>query len=199
MIEIEKKFALSDKDQERLIQGAQFLKEKIFTDVYYDTTDLALTTNDKWLRSRDGKFELKLSLRRGTDRLADQYDELEDEESIKHALGLDVDGDLADLLAANGYSPFVTITTVRTKYHKDGFGIDLDAIDFGDYTHHICEIELMVEDQSEIDNAIERIINFAKEQGLTVGPVRGKVVEYLKKANPTHYWALVNADVVKDF
>jgi len=199
MIEIEKKFALSDKDQERLIQGAQFLKEKTFTDIYYDTADLALTTNDKWLRSRDGKFELKLSLRLGTDRLADQYDELEDDDSIKSALGLSGNDGLADLLAANGYTPFVVITTTRTKYHKDGFGIDLDAIDFGDYIHHICEIELMVENQSDIDNAIERIINFAKDQGLTVGPVRGKVVEYLKKSNPAHYWALVKADVVKDF
>lgn len=199
MIEVEKKFLLTDQDRERLIQSADFLNEKTFTDTYYDRADFALTSRDKWLRSRDGRFELKLPLHQGTDRLADQYDELEDDASIKDALGFDGENNLADNLINNGYRPFATLTTTRRKYRKGDFIIDLDVIDFGSSTYTIGEIEMMVTDKSEIEGAVERIVQFAGEQGLTIAPVRGKIIEYLKRINPDHYKALVEAGVVRDF
>lgn len=199
MIEVEKKFILSGEDRERLTKEAEFLSERIFTDAYYDTSDFVLTSQDKWLRSRDGRFELKLPLHHGVDRLADQYDELEDDDSIKSALGFVGENSLADNLAANGYKPFGTLTTTRRKYQKGDFIIDLDVIDFGDSIYTIGEIEMMVNDKSEIDGAIEEIISFAKEQRLTIAPVRGKIIEYLKRNNPDHYKVLVEVGVVKDF
>ncbi len=57
----------------------------------------------------------------------------------------------------------------------------------------------MVNDKSEIEGAIEKIMTFAKEQNLTIAPVRGKVIEYLKRVKPNHYQSLVQAKVVKDF
>jgi len=42
-------------------------------------------------------------------------------------------------------------------------------------------------------------MNFAKTQNLTIAPVRGKVIEYLKRIKPNHYQALVQAKVIKDF
>jgi len=199
MIEVEKKFILNEQDKERLTKDAQFLNERVFTDIYYDTEVFSLTANDKWLRSRGGRFELKLPLHEGADRLADQYDELEDEQKIREALNLLANGNLADNLAKAGYSPFCTCKTTRRKYKKEPFIIDLDIVDFQDFTYNIGEIELMVKEKSEIESAIDKIMDFAKSQNLTIAPVRGKVIEYLKRTKPNHYQALVRAKVVKDF
>src|SRR3989344_240507 len=199
MIEVEKKFILNEQDKERLTKDARFLNERVFTDIYYDTDFFSLTANDKWLRSREGRFELKLPLHEGADRLADQYDELEDEQKIREALNLPSSGNLADDLAKAGYSPFCTCKTTRRKYKKEPFIIDLDVVDFQDFTYNIGEIELMVNEKSEIESAIEKIMNFAKAQNLTIAPVRGKIIEYLKRTKPNHYQALVQAGVVKDF
>lgn len=199
MIEVEKKFILNDQDKERLTKNAQFLNERVFTDTYYDTENFSLTSNDKWLRSREGRFELKLPLYDGADRMADQYDELEDEQKIREALDLPSNGNLADDFVKPGYLAFCTCKTTRRKYKKEPFIIDLDNVDFQDFTYNIGEIELMVNDESEIEGAIEKIMAFAKEQNLTIAPVRGKVIEYLKRVKPNHYQALVQAGVVKDF
>jgi len=48
MIEVEKKFILNEQDVERLTKNAQFLNERIFTDIYYDTENFSLTSYDKW-------------------------------------------------------------------------------------------------------------------------------------------------------
>jgi len=199
MIEVEKKFILNEQDKERLTKEAQFLNERVFTDTYYDTEIFSLTTNDKWLRSREGRFELKLPLHKGVDRLADQYNELEDEQKIRKALNLPSNGNLADDLAKAGYFPFCTCKTTRIKYKKEQFIINFDIVNFQDFIYNIGEIELMVNEKSEIEKAIEKIMYFAKSQNLTIAPVRGKVIEYLKRTKPNHYQALVLAKVVKDF
>lgn len=199
MIEVEKKFILNEQDKGRLTKDAQFLNERVFTDIYYDTEIFSLTSKDKWLRSREGRFELKLPLHEGVERLADQYDELEDEQKIRTALNLPSNGNLADDLTKVRYSPFCTCKTTRRKYKKEPFIIDLDVVDFQDFTYNIGEIELMVNDKSEIEGAIEKIMDFAKAQNLIIAPVRGKVIEYLKRVKPNHYQALVKSGVVKDF
>ena len=199
MIEVEKKFILNEQDKERLTKEAQFLNERVFTDTYYDTEIFSLTTKDKWLRSREGRFELKLPLHKGVDRLAEKYDELEDEQKIRKALNLPSNGNLADDLTKAGYFPFCTCKTTRRKYKKEQFIIDLDIVNFQDFIYNIGEIEMMVNEKSEIEKAIEKIMDFAKSQNLTIAPVRGKVIEYLKRTKPNHYQVLVQARVVKDF
>lgn len=197
MIEVEKKFLFDETAKNRLLDGAEFIKEKTFTDIYFDTTDYNLTSQDKWLRTRDGKFELKIALVFG-ERLADQYDELEDEEEIKKALGFELDQDLGESLVKAGYAPFCTCITTRRKYKKGEFVIDLDSVDLGDFTYELGEIEVMVNDKPEVDAAISRILEFAKENGLKIVPVRGKVVEYLRRAKQDHYRALIDAGVFKE-
>jgi predicted adenylyl cyclase CyaB len=199
MIEVEKKFILTEADRERLTLGAEFLKEKTFTDVYYDNAKFGLTTTDRWLRLRDGKWELKMPLLHGKERMADQYDELETEPEIRQALSLGEGEDLADDLEIAGYVPFATLTTVRKKFKRGEFVIDLDEIDFGESDYMIGEIELMVNDKSEIDSAVERIVQFAEDNGLTIAPVRGKVIEYMKRLAPVHYQAMVDSGITKDY
>jgi predicted adenylyl cyclase CyaB len=193
MIEVEKKFILSDDDIGRLTNGAEFLGEKKMKDVYYDTKDFLLTCADKWLRLRGARWELKLPLR--TDGgWHDQYRELETEEEISNELGLDTKKQLEEELARAGYEPFASIITTRKKYKKGDFTIDLDEVDFG---YKIGEIELMVNDESDMPGAIEKITNFAKKAGLTMAPVRGKLIEYLRRNSPKHYQALIDAGVIK--
>lgn len=199
MIEVEKKIALTNEENiARLTQGATFLREVKNEDVYYDNSTFDLTTKDWWLRTRDGKFELKIPLHKekGSDRFADQYDELEDNEKIRQALGLH-EGNLAGVLAKAGYAPFSSIKTIRQKYKKGSFTIDIDLADFGEATYRVGEIELMVNDQSEIPNALRKIAQFVQEHKLQIVSVRGKVLEFIKRYRPEHYQSLQKAGVAK--
>lgn len=199
MIEVEKKFVSNNATTARLLEGATFSREHVMTDTYYDTADYALTCKDRWLRRRNGAFELKIPLHTdGLQRKADQYDELEDDAEIQRALGIQDTRPLLGALTAHGYAAFCTCVTTRRRYTKDGFAIDIDTVDFGDFTHHIGEIELMVTNKSEITPAIERILTFANQYQLQLSPVRGKVIEYLLRKSPEHYAALVASGVIHD-
>lgn len=199
MIEVEKKFILTEKEKARLVEGAEFLNEEIFTDIYYDTNDFSLTSNDRWLRSRDGKFELKIPLHQGADRLVDQYSELRDDQKIREALNIFSKESLFDDLTQRGYRSFCVCKTTRKKYKKGLFIIDLDIADFNCFTYTIGEIELTVNKKSEIKSAVDKILSFAGEHELAIAPVRGKVIEYLKRMRVDHYRSLIQAGVVKDY
>lgn len=193
--EVEKKFSLDGVDLERLTQGADLLSEKTFTDTYFDNQEHLLTKNDKWLRSRDGKFELKLPLNQGEGALSrklDRYEEVTDEDKIKEALGINSPENLDSCLEELGYKPFCSITSNRSKYKRGDFGIDIDKMDFG-YT--VGEIELMVKSEADMKQALEMILNFAKENGISIKPVLGKVAEYLRRKSTGHYQELVEAGV----
>lgn len=198
MIEVEKKFLLTDGESVALTRGVEFLGEKVFADIYYDTADYAFTVKDKWLRERDGRWELKLPLNADGKRLVDQYDEVENESDIRRVLALPEDGEFRVVLSGAGYEPFCMCKTTRRKYRKNGFIIDLDMVEFEDFSYGIGEIELMVHTKEEIDGAVTKIMEFAKAHHLTIAPVRGKVIEYLKRKKPEHYNALVAAGVVRE-
>lgn len=212
MIEVEKKFNLSEEEISHLVDGADFLNERVFTDIYYDTKDYILTKQNKWLRSRDGKFELKVPtvLKYGSN--IDQFDEINNVEKIKEVLSFDEldkeknirenillsqESNLTDDLLMAGYKPFCVCKTTRRKYQKDKFIIDLDIVDYTEFTYNIGEIELMVKDESEIEDAVGKIMAFAKKNNLKIAPVRGKVIEYLKRFKPKHFDALVKSSVVE--
>jgi thiamine-triphosphatase len=184
MIEVEKKFDLTIEQEQKLLDHASFINEKTFTDTYFDTHDYLLSKKDIWLRKRDEKFELKVPLNDPKkQRISDQYQEIENDSEIADFLKIPTDKNLEEVLVKNQITPFCTITTIRRKYKKDKFIIDIDNIDFG---LRICEIELMVNDVSEIEKAQEEIIKFAQNFGLSMNRTRGKVLEYLKIHNPEH-------------
>ncbi len=56
----------------------------------------------------------------------------------------------------------------------------------------------MLKDAGDVEAAIEKIMAFAKELNLTIAPVRGKVLEYMKRMKPDHYQALIQAHVIKE-
>lgn len=194
MIEVEKKFLIDKSELSGLLEGAEFVSEKKITDVYWDTSDHSLTTKDLWLRLREGRFELKVPTLEGGKRLVDQYEELDSDDQITSKLNLEA-GDLEKILKGAGYNPFASITTLRKKYKKEGFIIDVDEVDFG---YNIVEVELMVSDKSEISDAINKIFSFANSYGLKVGQVRGKIVEYIKRNRQEHYKALIESGIVRE-
>ena len=194
MIEVEKKFLLQPADIKKLTAGAEFVKTITFTDVYYDTSDYALTRKDTWLRRRDARWELKIALSNALTRAVDQYRELETEEEIANELWLSARaGSFPEQLKEAGYEPFVKLVTTRTKYRSGEFMIDIDSVDFG---FNIVEIELMVNEESEMEPAVQKILAFAKGFGIVPTKVRGKVLEYLYRYNKEHYHALAKAWVV---
>ena len=199
MIEVEKKFILTNDDKARLIEGTTFIKEYVFEDSYYDNELFSLSSKDVWLRNRNGKFELKVPLHKSLERSADQYNEIEDENKIKKFLKLHLNESVEMSIKNAGYFPFCTYKTTRKKYKKDMFVIDIDYVEFDSFTYDIGEIELMVNNENEMKDAIEKILDFAKSYNLTIAPVRGKVIEYLKRVKPQHYQALITSGVIKEF
>jgi thiamine-triphosphatase len=197
MIEVEKKFHLTEEQKERLIKDSEFFSKVIFTDEYYDTDTYTLTTKDVWLRARDGQWELKIPMAVG-DRKTDQYEEITEEALIRKYLDLQDNGkDMEQTLADAGYAPFCICGTTRTKYRKGDFMIDIDSVEYGDMSYALAEIELLVEDRAEIADASQKILSFAEAEGLEIAPVRGKVIEYLRLKRPEHFEALIKAGVAK--
>lgn len=194
MIEVEKKFLLTDEERERLLEGAEFESERTFTDTYYDTSDYALTLKDTWLRFRDGKCELKVPrVMVGYDRRAiDQYDELLTEQEIRAYLQLPSHKTFKEDLEHSGYRSIGTIVTYRKAYRKEGFVIDIDYTDTG---YSVGEIELLVEDTEGLEEATRKIVDFAQRHQLTLTPVRGKMAEHIRTHNPEHFQLLIDAGV----
>lgn len=192
MIEVEKKFLISDDKIAEITKNSDFIGVKDLVDSYYDTKDFKLTTKDWWLRNRNGKFELKVSIQ-GSKGSIDQYDEIDDEKEICQYLKIDFGNSLLNTLARNKITPFAKIISQRKKFKKGEFTLDFDITDFG---YSICEIELLVKDKSEIDYTAKRIENFAKEINLENKPVRGKLIEYIYRNRSEHYRALVKAGVI---
>jgi len=192
MIEVEKKFAVGQGELAHLLAGAHFLGEVKHTDIYYDTANRDLTKQSIWLRAREGRFELKVPMEIDNQmRDVTSYDEIEDDVLIAEKLGFPADKPLGQMLDSQGYRPFATITTTRSKHEKEGFHIDVDRTDFG---HDIVEIEVMVPGKEDMAVARQRILDFAVAQGIPIEKhIRGKVIEYLRRNDPEHFHALEKA------
>jgi adenylate cyclase class IV len=200
MFEVEQNFNLSEEQKTRLLDGATLLREKTFTDVYFDTPYFLLTGNDRWLRTRDKHFELKLPFDMEDEKIVDQYQEIENEDEIRTALSLPKIGSLVDLLQDHNILPFCTCTTTRNEYEKQGFTIDIDYVTYADCSlvYETCEIELLVPLREEMPDAAKHIAEFANRHGLTSEYIRGKVVEFLFRERQRHYSALLERGVVID-
>ncbi|MBU0648402.1 CYTH domain-containing protein [Patescibacteria group bacterium] len=187
MIEVEKKFILSDDQRELLIREAEFLQEIVFCDVYYDNQSYDWTLQDIWLRARGDKFELKVSLDRTLGRQVDQYDEITDVDEIKKILNLEGDEELSEILIKEGFVPICECKTTRKKYRLGEFAVDMDLVEYDDYSWSLVEIELMVNKKSEIADAARKIMDFASQRNWQTSRIRGKVTEYLKRKKSEHY------------
>lgn len=202
MIEVEIKVCVTDEQREELILGAHLIEEVSITDHYYDSHDYKLTTNGLWLRKRDGQFELKMpATKYGGFNLNKNIPmhEICDKNKIAEILGLSVDinknlQDAFELaLESAGYKALYKFVNTRKSYAKEGFKIDFDIADFGDFTYSVCEIELQVENKEQTGAALEKIYAFVDQHGICKDKVEGKIGRYIRLRNPEHYKALINS------
>ena len=193
MIEVEKKFRISKSKEQNLAKGAKFIGEFSFSDTYYDKSSYPLAKKDIWLRSRDGKWQLKIGEDDSgseTKKFMDYYEEVVTEGGIRKILGIEHYDSLANDLGREGYAPIATFTTVRRKYTKGSFSIDVDEASFG---YDVVEVECFAKDRGQIEKISEELIEFAKEHELDLKEVHGKVVEYIKQHDPENYTSLQDA------
>lgn len=191
MIEIEIKCKLTPEEEAALLKDATFVSEEYLTDIYYESATYELSIKDFWLRTRNGKFVLKMPAATHS-LLAVQANtpkhELEDEQEIRTVLKLSPLGTLKEALAQAGYNPMYTLSKTRKKYSKEGFVIDIDHAIFAEkITFDLCEIEVMVKTPEEIDDATQKLVAFAQRHGITIGNVPGKLIALIKITNPKHF------------
>lgn len=197
MIEVEKKLKITPEQEKNLIAGAEFIEEQKLLNSFYDNKEYSLTKRDLWLRDRNGRFEMKTPI--ATNHTG-QYEELENDDEIKKILDFPGKSDLRKELGERGYSPFYSCLTIRRKYRKEGFAIDLDLTYFDEKTtYEIAEIELLVNKKEEAAEAIARIKEFTAKNGIPYDKARGKIIEFLKRYKPEHYEALITAGIIQDF
>ena len=199
MLEVEVKIILEGDAEKRLIEGADFVNEKVMADTYFDTPDFSLTTKDKWLRKRNNQFELKLPYDETEligSREIDRYHELDSEDEIRRSLNITENKSLEEDLKNNNIIPFATIVTTRKNYKNGKFNVVIDELDYG---YKLGEIEMVVEDNTKDEEAKEEVINFAKERGLKYSAKGiGKVIEYLRRHSPKHIHVLVKSGAVEE-
>lgn len=172
MIEVEKKFQPTEEHLASLLQSADFRGEIVNHDIYYDYSDYRLLKNRVRLRSRNGKFELKIGKSAGV------AEEIENDREIAAYFGITTN--VHDFVTTELH-PIIDYKTNRKKYLKEGFSIDVDKLDFG---FNVCEIELLVENEKEIKDAEEKIIHFAARFNCEVQKNLSKRKEYLRLFNP---------------
>ena len=199
MIEVERKFRLTPKVEEKIIEEAKFVEVRKIHDIYWDTSSWKLTLECFWLRFRDGRFELKVPMHEDGLKLGEHFSELEDDSSIAKELGLPTDITLKVALETHGYSPFIEIFTTRTAYSLGEFTFDFDEgrNEHGD-EYALLEIERMVEKESEMKGAIDDIEKIANTFGVPDEHIYGKIGHFLKLRSPEHFAALIASGAIRE-
>ncbi|MDQ3076097.1 MAG: CYTH domain-containing protein [bacterium] len=175
MIEVEKKFQPTEEQLTAMLEGAEFVGEVVNHDVYYDYPDYRLHREGSCFRKRNNNFELKIKLFKNAKK------EIEDEQEIKRYFG--TNAPLQDFID-NNLLVLTDFKNTRKKYKKEGFSIDLDNMDFG-YT--MCEMELMVEREDQIDEARNLLAEFMEQYGIEDNKIPTKRAAYLMKYKPELY------------
>ncbi|XP_046550599.1 uncharacterized protein LOC124260353 isoform X2 [Haliotis rubra] len=170
--EVERKFNITAETESKIKKlGGKLLKERSFSDIYFDNCDYCLTLSDSWLRRRENKWELKLasegmSIR---DRVT-QYKELTNEKEIVACLKSKFQiankcSKVKDFIKSAEMSEFATVSTTHKSYRIADCTIDLDLSDYG---FQVGEIEVMASSSAQIPAAIKTIDDMARKLDLTL-------------------------------
>ncbi len=176
MIEVEKKFQPTEEQLAAFLKDCTFVKEVKLHDLYYDYPDYRLWKKQIFLRNRNNGYELKVRVKN-----TEAYEEIEDEEGIKKHLQINVP--LSEFIEQN-FIKAMEFKTIRKKYQKDQFNIDVDELDFG---YKCIEIEILVEDESQIAEANENIQKLVEGYGFYLRKAPPKRGEYFRLKKPELY------------
>jgi adenylate cyclase class IV len=174
MIEVEKKFKTTEEQLKNLLKDAEFVSKFVNHDIYYDTPGLELSYLKTKLRKRNGELELKVKVGGGVS------EEISDVKKIKEYLSV---SDLNEYIK-NNMIVIAEFTTSRDRYKKDGIFIDIEKTDFG---HTICELEVLSENNTNTQENIQKLKDFAKDYDIKLEKGIGKKREYIKLFKPDIY------------
>lgn len=178
-IEIECKFQVPSDCASKLENlGAKKLKTITLVDSYLDTVDYSLIKRDNWLRFRGGVLELKCpepSIKHTTNTV---YRELTDVSAIESVVGSPVPKS-ADNLPV-GWRILARVICERDVWSYGGVGLTVDRLEDG---YSIGELEMVVNDKSQVDSAQLGIDRLAEQLGFTK-QTAGKLNHYLRSHDP---------------
>ncbi|XP_048254751.1 uncharacterized protein LOC124113041 isoform X1 [Haliotis rufescens] len=200
-IEVERKFNITAETENKIKKlGGKLMKERSFSDIYFDNCDYCLTLSDCWLRKRENKWELKVASEGMSikDRVS-QYKEVTNEKEIVSYLKSKLKiankcSKVKDIIKSAVMSEFATILTTRKSYRLADCTIDLDLTDHG---FQVGEIEVVAPSSSRIPAAIKTIDDVARRLGLDLNKkVPGKMTDSQEWKNPHLYKLLINKCVL---
>ena len=184
MIEVEKKFETTDEQLKALLEDSVFVENVVNHDIYYDFFDFRLVKEDIRFRLRNvgekSSYELKVRTKEGGD------NEIEDAEEIKKFFKTELD--LNEFIEKN-LIVFMDYKTERQKYKNGEFKIDIDKLttdESPDFVFNVCEVELLVENDDQVQDAQTRIKDFATKYGMNKQNIP-KREAYLKAIKPEIY------------
>ena len=137
--------------------------------------------------------------------VVDQYKEMTAPQEIQAFLNYVMDCKLdhvSQFVEQGKLRPFSTLQTTRNSFMLDEFRIDLDqcSATYPTLIEDVCdvgEIELMVADEKDIEEASDKIVEFCKEYNLdTSAPIKSKLFSAIAITNPEHMKVLEDAGVL---
>lgn len=215
VVEVERKFAappggLPQLESAVAAAGGRPLGSATLSDCYWDTPDARLARRDVWLRARDSGWELKVpprgmedDRRSGGERGV--FVEVEGLQAVVAALqeqGLvefitppPTSAAFEAALRAAGLAAFAEFETHRARFAlPNGVSVDADVASFG---HSVVELEQMVTDEAEVEEADARIRATAARLGLLpLGGTGGKLETFIRRHRPAHLRALIAAGLL---
>lgn len=138
-IEIEKKYELTNEDCEIIKTKTNFIEEVEIKDYYLDMPDYILFKNFRYLRLRNGQYELKITSKYDWIYKSDEYNDENEINKILSKFDISIDDPTGVML----------VHTMREKYSYDfegyNFILDIDRYQYGER----YEIELLLDEYDE--------------------------------------------------
>lgn len=194
MIEVERKFKLTPQALAALAALSP-VRETRFRDVYY-APELAET--DRWLRRRDGVWELKVPVGAGGSAAAATtvYREVVGAEAVWAELGRVEEREA-------GLVPYASLTTRRSALDCRWRGSDVTVVvdrctsPCGGFSHGVGEIETLVADEADVARAMRVVEEVALHYGLEIDAAGfGKLPRFLQENKPELYDRLICLGVI---
>jgi adenylate cyclase class IV len=196
MIEVEKKVILSNEKLNSFLKKAIFLKEIKILDSYFDNENYKYTLDNTWIRKRDDNFEIKVGIKKNNESF-NEYQELTKKNEIYEFLEMENDISIEDFLKKNKIFNFLTFETVRKKYKLDEFIIDVDIARYKDKEYKVLEVELLVQNNNEIENARNKIAKLLDSFNINQNEIiLGKLIFFLKNYSFEHFKLLKDKKVI---
>ena len=185
MIEVEKHFTICPETRAKLTAlGAKQNSKEEFTDVYYDTADSRLMTSAHWLRKRDGRWQLKHSVRGDMtsvgildrEQLARTECNYELEEDAAILMQLRTAGVVKDetesldrLVEVGMLQPMAEFSTIREGWawpdNRMGKCVSIE-LDEASFNYAVGSVEVMVSTTDEVPSAQARALDIAGKIGI---------------------------------